>query len=236
MFTNTLIIGAGGTGGQLIPPLLRLLQYHPAIPGSHAATVADGDSFEEHNAMRQHIGAGQVGLNKANWMQQCCQTQGLELDADTSYIDKPWLKRWLRGKPIPLVVAAVDNDATRKLCLTVLKEHNSDNWLFISPGNADASDPAAALRGNVIWYGAADGRPVGLDPCELYVNISNPQDDAPRHGTCAAAAPSKPQLIAANSLAAALTLTVITNILDGLVSPDNSCVFFDGRNFKITHS
>ena len=238
--SRTIIIGAGGTGGLLIPPLARLLRYHAgssSLGARHPITVIDGDSFEEHNCQRQHIGAGQVGMNKAEWIANLCEQQGLEIGVHPGgYADKPMLRKLLRSDACPLLlVAAVDNDATRKLCIDVLLESGRD-FFFITPGNSAASDPAAAIKGNVLWFGKDGDTSYGINPALVFPNIEQPQDAAPRYGSCAAAAPSAPQLITANALAAAMTLTVIQNLLDGALVPDYSSVFFNGRTMATTFS
>jgi hypothetical protein len=202
----------------------------------HPVTVIDGDTFEEHNISRQHIGADQIGVNKADWLAALCQQQGLPVDSVPSYLDKTLLRKLLRRDASPvLLVAAVDNDATRKLCIDVLEESSRD-FLFITPGNAGAEDPDAAIRGNVLWYGRQGDEAIGLNPALVFPNIEEPQDAIPREGSCATQAPSSPQLITANVLAAAYTLTVLQNLLDGAINTTASSVFFNGRRFALSAS
>ena len=234
--SRTLILGAGGTGGLLIPSLARLLRYHPNGGIDHPITVIDGDVFEDHNRSRQHIGRGQIGMGKAAWMRQLCEQQGLEIGATDAFADKPMLRRLVRADACPLLlVAAVDNDATRAMCIEVLLESGRD-FFFITPGNSSADDPAAAIKGQVLWFGCEGEHSYGINPALVFPNIEHPQDAVPRAGSCANQAPSSPQLITANALAAANTLAVIQNLLDGALAPTHSSVFFNGRNFKSTIS
>ena len=129
-----------------------------------------------------------------------------------------------------LVVAAVDNDATRKMCIDVLDAADGD-YLFVTPGNSDADDPEAAIKGNVLWCGRVDSTPIGIPPTILFPNIERPQDAIPRKGSCLDAAVSSPQLIPANSLAAAYTLAVVQNFLDDRMPFEASHMFFNGRTF-----
>jgi hypothetical protein len=233
---RTIVIGAGGTGGQLIAPLARLLSHHPNAGREHDITIIDGDVFEDHNRARQHAGEAQTGMNKAAWTAELCHRQGLAVIPVDAYLDQPLLRRLLRRGYAPvLLVAAVDNDATRKLCIDVLLEGEQD-FLFVTPGNSSADDPAAAIKGNVLWFGRYDGEPIGLNPALVFPNIELPQDAAPRYGSCAAHAPSAPQLIAANALAAAYTLAVIQNLLDDTMPPTASSCFFNGRSFTCSAS
>lgn len=232
------IIGAGGTGGFLIPPLVRLLQFH-ANAAAPAVHVHDGDSFEPHNIHRQACGTEAMGRNKAEWIQQLCHQQGLTITAHPQYVDRQCLRDHLRSSPASagaaLVVACVDNDATRKAILQELELLRSD-FFFCSPGNSAAEDPAAAIKGNVHWFGRIDGQTVGLNPALVEPNIEHPQDAIPRQGGCMEQQASAPQLITANAMAAALTLAVIQNFLDGLLPAQSSACFFNGRTFALSAS
>jgi hypothetical protein len=234
-FTRTIVIGAGGTGGLLIPSLTRLLRYHPATAGDQDITVVDGDAFEEHNRERQHIGDSQIGENKAAWIATLCSLQGLGVTPVNAFVDRPTLTQLVRGRGPLLLVAAVDNDATRALCIEVLLASGRD-FFFVTPGNSSAEDPAAAIKGQVLWFGRLNGTDYGLNPALVFPNIEHPQDAIPREGSCANQAPSAPQLLSANALAASLTLAVIQNLLDGSLDPSHSTVFFNGRTFKHTIS
>jgi hypothetical protein len=175
-------------------------------------------------------------MGKAAWIQQLCAQQGLEIGATNAFADKPMLRRLVRADACPLLlVAAVDNDATRKLCIEVLLESSRD-FFFITPGNSSADDPAAAIKGQVLWFGRQGELNYGLNPALVFPNIEHPQDAVPREGSCANQAPSSPQLLTANALAAANTLAVIQNLLDGALAPTHSSVFFNGRSFKSTIS
>jgi hypothetical protein len=239
MFINrTIVIGAGGTGGWLIPQLARLLAYHDNA--SAWLTVVDGDKFEDHNQGRQLCGKQQLGQNKAEAMTQLCFSQGLsEVDMVQSYVARPGIVQLLNAQARPtastLLVLAVDNDATRLAAIEACNLCKGD-FFFISPGNSGANDPEAAIKGQVLWYGRLDGVDYGLNPALAFPNIEHPQDAIPREGSCAAQAPSAPQLLSANAMAASLTLAVIQNLLDGALDPAHSSVFFNGRTFKQTIS
>ena len=224
---STAVIGCGGTGQQLLPSLMRLLKYH--TDGTDSVVAYDGDQFEDHNVERQ-IG---VSGSKAKAVNSLLQQQGLPAVCLDRYISRTAMKR-LAETPrdgVLLVVAAVDNDATRKMCIEVLDQTPGD-YLFVTPGNSSAEDPDAAIKGNVLWCGRVGSTPIGIPPTILFPNIENPQDAIPRKGSCLDNAVSAPQLISANSLAAAYTLTVVQNFLDDCMPFEASHMFFNGRNFN----
>jgi hypothetical protein len=223
------IIGAGGTGQQLIPSLMRMLQYHPH--GTTDIAVFDGDQFEDHNVARQINNTG----SKADSMNVLLKEQLLAPVCVDQYMSRPRLKRLCESdcENLRLVIAAVDNDATRKMCLDVLLE-SGGNFLFITPGNSDASDEEKDIRGNVLWFGCINGTEIGINPALLFPNIERPSDGIPRKGSCTEDAPSTPQLIAANALAAAYTLTVVQNFLDDRMPYEASHLFFNGRTLSLT--
>lgn len=223
----TAVIGCGGTGQQLIPSLLRLLQYHDH--GTTRVEAFDGDSFEDHNVVRQ-IG---VTGKKTDRLNELLDMQGLDPVCIPKYVSKDQLRvlRRRHKDGVFLVIAAVDNDATRKMCIELLEETEGD-FLFISPGNSSADDPEAAIKGNVLWFGRIGYENIGIPPTVLFPNIESPKDTIPREGGCMEHAMSSPQLISANALAAAYTLTVVQNFLDDTMPYEASHMFFNGRTFS----
>ena len=210
---------------------MRMLWFHPQ--GTNDITVFDGDQFEDHNVQRQVHSSG----SKAKRLNELLCMQELSPVCVDQYMNRSLLSRLRRedltAGSLRLVVAAVDNDATRKMCVDVLTELDGD-FLFVTPGNSDASDPETDIRGNVLWYGRIGGKDIGINPSLLFPNIERPQDGIPRKGNCTDGAVSTPQLIAANALAASYTLTVIQNFLDDRMPYEASHLFFNGRTLSLT--
>lgn len=224
------VIGVGGSGQQLLPSLIRLLQYHP--DGTEHVTAYDGDQFEEHNAVRQIAASG----SKAEQMNELLKQQSLPAICEDKYVTSSTFKAMRRGDDedgAHLVVASVDNDATRKMVIDILRQTPGD-FLFVSPGNSDASDPDRDIKGNVLWFGRIGTQDIGLAPDLLFPNIEKPNDAIPRKGGCVEHAPSTPQLITANAIAAAYTLSVVQNFLDDRLPATTSHLFFDGRKYQLT--
>lgn len=224
------VIGTGGTGGHIAPNLARMIAYHQNTSNTKVVFI-DGDSFEESNMYRQLVGPSQVGLNKARAMVDLCAYLGLSdnIECKEEFLNAQLFTPMIRRAMAPLIVCAVDNDATRKEVIEVIEMNCKDDFFFVTPGNSDGTE---TVKGQTLWYGRINGQNYGLNPAEMYDNIGNPQDSVPHKGSCSLHAPSRPQLISANFLAAAQTLTVVQNLLDGLLDPKTSNWFFNGRTMK----
>jgi hypothetical protein len=233
MFDKTYVIGTGGTGGYMIPPLVRLLQYHKATR-DNVVTIFDGDVFEDKNQSRQMMTPDYVGQNKALAMAEMCQNMGL---TNVNYVDEfitmASFVPYLEESEAPLIIAAVDNDATRAAIIDAIDLTCSEkDFFFITPGNSDGEEE---VRGQTLWFGRINGETVGINP-KSYPNISNPDDEIPRAGSCARMQQSRPQLITANFMAAASTLAVLQNLLDEKLESNRSAIFFNIRNLKTSVS
>lgn len=237
LIDHTVVIGAGGTGGYLVPQLARLLAYHPQ--SSDAVQLWDGDEFEERNRERQICGEAQVGLNKATALASLCAAVGLSsVQPRENFITADGMRVATKDYQRPLVVLAVDNDATRQATLRAMERRIQDglDFFWISPGNCDNADGQGRIRADVTWWGMVQGTQLGIDPRELYQNIANPDDSIPREGSCALHAPSAPQLLSANALAATGALLVIQALLDLQLPAQASAMSIDGRSFSMVFS
>lgn len=234
-FTDFFVIGVGGTGGHIAAPLARLIAYHPNTQDAKI-TFIDGDSFDDSNLTRQIVGESQLNMNKARAMKDYCAYQGLveNVDCKEDFISTSTFIPMIRNSERPVIVCSVDNDATRKAIIDAINSTLSDReFFFITPGNSDGIED---VRGQTLWWGRIDGVNVGMNPVLAYPNIETPTDSIPHHGSCALAAPSRPQLISANFFAASMTLMVIQNLLDGTLDPSQCSMFFNLRNMKTTVS
>lgn len=230
---KTFVIGSGGSGGHLVPALARLLAYHKNTQNT-SVVVIDGDEYEEKNMTRQIVAPSQLGLNKAQAMKDFCNYQGLQnVDYKPEFISASTFIPMLRRSESPMIVACVDNDATRLALINAISSTCKSDFFFITPGNSDGVDD---VKGQTLWYGRIDGVDVGCNPALVYPNIENPQDSIPHEGSCALHAPSRPQLIAANFMAASITLMIIQNLLDGQIDSKQSSMFFNLRTMKTSVS
>jgi hypothetical protein len=234
MFDKTFVIGTGGTGGYLIPPLVKTLQYHPATR-DNMVTIIDGDDFENKNQSRQFMTPDHVGQNKADAMAEMCSAMGLtNVNAFGEYITMSSFIPFLEESDSPLIIAAVDNDATRAAVIDAIQlTCAGKDFFFITPGNSDGIEE---VHGQTLWFGRINGENVGMNPKDVFPNIIQPEDEIPHAGSCARLQESRPQLISANFMAAAATLAVIQNLLDEKLEANKSGIYFNIRNLKTSVS
>ena len=194
---SCIVIGCGGTGGHLVPSLIKLLKYHPH--GTTNITVIEGDIFEPHNITRQEgIPTKNKIIHYAQTGKVCTLTQ-----ADPQYLGKENIHDIIANViPPVLIIPAVDNHATRNLLLQKLHELNTD-YIWVSPGNEYETYMVSVGRSNAF-----------SSVLDRYEDIKNPIDGLPN--SCLAEQVSHPQLLAANMSAASATLSIVTNILDGV--------------------
>jgi len=234
--TSTLLVGCGGTGGYLASPLARLLTFHPNAQLS--LTLCDGDTFEDGNRYRQLMAAEDAGVNKALAINRRLYHESyVSAAVIADYLNPTNLNSWLlEAGDCPMIVVAVDNDSTRKMVCDQLQEAKAylPSFFMITPGNdAGEGSRPAEIKGQTLWWGYTENTDFGINPATVYPNIANPSDPAPVRGECSAKAPSQPQLIAANLMAAATTLSVIQSLLDATIDPTKHGLFFTSTKSEV---
>lgn len=129
------MLGAGGTGAHIAPHLYRLLY---ALERPVKFIICDGDKVEPKNLVRQNFTEADLGENKARVIaERYSDVFGLE----TSYIPRfiedagqleellrpevfrhyvygsePNTGRWVTNSELVILIGAVDNNKSRKLC------------------------------------------------------------------------------------------------------------------------
>lgn len=220
MFDKIYVFGAGGGGSHLIPVLAKTLRANKSTKYS-PLIIFDGDDFEEKNMERQLLTTTQIKQNKAQSLLETCQAQGIsEVYSVPEYVDYQKCIELLEDSNSPLVIAAVDNNASRAAFIDAIQkvciEDQQKNFFFITPGNSDATEEP---RGQICWFGHINGQKYGQNPKEYDLDLQAPGDVIPRVGGCMEVAQSNPQVLAANFTAAADTLTVIYSVLTQKLDP-----------------
>jgi len=126
---RVLLIGAGGTGGQVACQLARL---HTALlalghPGGLHVTIVDGDEVSSANIGRQNFYAGDVGQNKAE-----CLVNRLNLCFGTNW--RACVEYLEDSDNLPLgtniVIGCVDSRKARRTIKTILAKSTLWSYYF----------------------------------------------------------------------------------------------------------
>ena len=213
---KVVIIGAGGTGGYIIPHLYRICF------ASHRATqiiVCDGDIVEEKNLIRQNFIAQDIGDNKAKVLaERYAAAFGMEVEYVPSFIENadelaelvtPEVYDYSYNvslKTRVILIGAVDNNRSRQICNEVFKR--SSDLIYIDSGNGESTGQVVCgvKQNNWTTY-----KPV----CKVYPDmlISDEDDKLPTEMSCAERAVSAPQSVTANLMAATAVTSFLYNLL-----------------------
>lgn len=114
MTTSTyVLVGAGGTGSLLYPPLLRYLgAYHRNRDENFVVAVIDGDHVEAKNLERQMFAGNLIDENKAEAL--VAQYGGQESRALAEYLSDENLERRIHERDTVLI-AADNYDVRRRI-------------------------------------------------------------------------------------------------------------------------
>lgn len=220
------MLGAGGTGAHIAPNLYRLLYAltTPATDGESPRNVrfiiADGDSVEPKNLVRQHFSHAELGLNKARAVaERYAEAFGMRPEYIPDFIeDKERLRALVEPEQIRIaekngtvivpelviLIGAVDNNKSRRLCHEVFTK--ARDLIYIDSGNGEFSGQVVC---GVRRGGRTRQKPVGA----LYPDVLEETDKFPTELSCAEASVSAPQAITANLTAAMVVVNIIYNIL-----------------------
>jgi PRTRC genetic system ThiF family protein len=199
-----ILLGAGGTGGYVAPHLYRLL-YTLARPVK--AVIADGDIVEQKNLVRQNFISADLGRNKAQVLaERYAQAFGMEALYIPDFIeDENRLIELTNSQGgLSILIGAVDNNKSRRLCHQVFTK--VPDIIYIDSGNGEYTGQVVC---GVRRRGRTYYKPVG----EAYPDVLLDTDKFPTEMSCAQAAVSAPQSIAANIMAAAAVVSYLYNIL-----------------------
>ena len=163
------VIGAGGTGGYVIPHLYRIA-YASGRPCR--IIIADGDIVEQKNLIRQNFAECDIGENKAQVMaERYSEVFGIETEYIPDFIEnEQQLFELLRfessgrssNKPISILIGAVDNNRSRIMCNNVFKK--LDDIIYIDSGNGE-------FTGQVICGVKMSGRVISKPVASVYPDL-----------------------------------------------------------------
>lgn len=199
--SHIIIVGAGGTGGWLASFLHR-------IKDDHVVTIIDADIVEEKNLIRQNFNFNDINKNKAEVIGSRYQFDNIV----PFYLSEPsQLNEVIQATNLPpIIVGAVDNNASRMLIKQFLDSYDG-GALWVDSGNSERD-------GQVIVTGLdEDGNYIDgfADPFTLHPELSDTAGDNrhPDDISCAEQSESAPQNVGANIFAATTIFGVLNKWL-----------------------
>ena len=210
-----IVLGAGGTGGYIIPHLYRIAF---ADSRNYRVIICDGDVVEEKNLIRQNFIEQDIGKNKAQVLaERYSAAFGIECEYIPDYVEsEDALKELLQPdfehsyfNGIPetqrvILLGCVDNNKSRMLCHKVFTQ--SRNLVYIDSGNGEHSGQVVC---GVRQNGKTMYKPVG----NLYPDILKAEDKYPSELSCAERTVSAPQSVTANLTSATAVVSFLYNLL-----------------------
>lgn len=220
---NIILIGCGGTGGNLIPMLTRLIySFMNTRIGKKdiKLTLVDGDIVEEKNLFRQPFIKQDVGKNKAQvFAERYGGAFGLEISYIPTYLHSNKdvrslfrsFDKWYLYQYLNIIISCLDNDESRTYIYNAYNKH-LDTGIWIDAGNEKTS-------GQVVMGIKKDGK--AILPCvvDLYPEVLEKRTVLYNPNGCSRALPEdvkrQSQNLITNATAAVTILNFISNILLG---------------------
>ncbi len=158
---QVIVIGAGGTGGRVLAPLVKMLRQGDRLD------IMDADVVEGRNLLRQHFTEKNIGVNKAevavSRLKGEARRVGLTLGAWPAMATAESLKGLMqegRGFGGRIIIGCVDNREARKAMEIAYKSLGSSAWL--DAGNETSGGQVMlSLHKWPIWAITQDGRKEG---------------------------------------------------------------------------
>ena len=198
------MLGAGGTGGHIAPHIYRLLY---ALDRPARFIICDGDIVEQKNLVRQNFSEADLGRNKARVLaERYSRVFGIETEYVPNFVEtvdalmeliRPldWKRdqyEWKTVKEMVVLIGAVDNNRSRQVCHKAFSQ--SKELVYIDSGNGEFS-------GQVVCGVRRNGRTVQKPVGSVYPELMRDKGDKfPTELSCAEAAQSDPQSMAANTV------------------------------------
>ena len=232
-----IVVGAGGTGGYLIPNLARMVslanEKFEDEGVSHRITIIDADQVEPKNLTRQQFVQPDIGKNKAEIMaRRYGRSFGLTIGYIKKYIESPedLVQLMNSSEHTPVLVDAVDNNKTRLIMKESMDEYGKTGEILqISSGNEEYAGQVIFNYKNKELYTTvrdSDGFRTQNTPGLFEVFPTAEIGQLPTELSCAEQAISSPQNIHVNMTAANLMFGYVNKILN--YRPINElAIFFD---------
>jgi PRTRC genetic system ThiF family protein len=242
MNINIVVIGAGGTGGYVIPAVARMLsEYKRLYKHEFSFTIVDGDVVEEKNLVRQNFIPADIGYNKAQILaMRYTNGFGIPIKAVMNYLGQNDLINHFKTDAYNIVVACVDNHTTRASIVKQL-ESRIDKYIYSYGAYIDIGNEQYA--GHAVCGTFSRTLPDFINKKlvrkkgnfylpwvnHIFTEVMKPEDKHPDEMSCAERAVSNPQTMMANMTAA----TLANNFIYSLIFQEplrSHAVMFDVRS------
>ncbi|AFZ61178.1 ThiF family adenylyltransferase [Anabaena cylindrica FACHB-243] len=183
-----IIVGAGGTGGFLIPSVARLMLEIEANSNKTASCiVVDPDIIEPKNIPRQNFQQSEIGLYKAEVLAaRYSLALGVQISAlakPAEGIAKPFTKKIIsvRWRKLTVIIGCVDNAAARAEISTCLDQNYSGSppqiW-WLDCGNHAGSSSGQVVLGSTNQF-TLEGAFDHLEKPNFCINLPSPSRQHP---------------------------------------------------------
>lgn len=230
-----IVIGAGGTGSWLSAYLSKMQDR------IHSITLIDGDAVEPKNLTRQNFMRNDIGKNKASVVARAASrmiTGDTEFKYSTieEYVTSTdelgTVVSEIAKTAIPLIVGAVDNNASRKIVHDFVEAYDKE-IVWVDAGNNERLGQVIIVPKN------ADGKLVDgfSSPFDIHeeFRVIDGDERRPDQISCAEQSEAAPQAMAANVLSATTLFMVINKMVAGEAIIANE-LFFDSFNIGLRHA
>lgn len=213
-FYSIVIIGAGGTGGNLIVWLAQFLAGRNK--DTYSFTICDGDVVEKKNLSRQPFTDDDIGDNKAAALAgTLSEGYGLNIRYRDSYIDtiddiEAMFVKPRRGETLKILVGCVDNHHARKLMHEFFERE--PDVVYIDAANEFS-------YGEVVSGIKARGKVLSPDRASYFPEVLE-GSTARSEESCTALNEVAPQHMVTNKMSALICLSMISNLMQNEVVPE----------------
>lgn len=120
------VVGAGGTGGRLIPALMQVVKRGDTV------VIVDGDHVEDRNLARQNFRIRDIGCNKAEVMANRYRREGVTVEAFATMLTAENQQAIIRGTAQDggrIVLGCVDSWRARVIIQGALNQYTHTMWI-----------------------------------------------------------------------------------------------------------
>lgn len=234
-----IVIGAGGTGGYLIPNLGRMIGIKNDEGKNHTVTIVDADETEEKNLLRQNFSPNDIGKNKAAVM----ATRYGRAFGETFYYQEDYIEDadqiveiMKSENKTTVIIDCVDNNKTRFVIKEGVRRYHETvglhNTAIISSGNEEYGGQVVfSYQIAKRFEDSTSYEYKSPDLIDMFPDMNI--DQLPSEESCAEQAISAPQNIHTNMTAADIIFGFVNRLLNN-IPVDILALFFDSQTMLRT--